>query len=974
MKRLAALLFPLLLTTYAQAQTWALPAANEQNKDVLCTTCPAAVKNMPTIGYSGAIKGFVGRYLDSQSTLDRQSPLRTARADAIKFAPARNRVYVQMGSAIFAYDYQTFFTKLAAHQMMSASNVLNSTRVATTTESFLPFDNFFHAEYTDSGWNTPAQDGQERLYDFDFDDRDLIYLTTKSYFGWGIIHDRYTGNFATIPSVTQVYPAGTPDISKIVVLKAGTQYLVLGSDSEASASQLWDVTQPSQPRRLGDYPRPFRKIARSSDMSRVAMLEPSGALVLHSAAGIANGAQPAGTFRAATSTFTDVSSDGTNFYAVSSGAGFSLVVTEFLYDSASNTYQVRTINMGGAMTPDTVTANAGYLAITGVSDIGSDMRVIKIGADFTLSELALNHYIAKYYTTPPPGYTAPGPFIQMHQGVVLQQGDNVYLAVNAHALGDVYLLEGQPPPPPECLALDTAHVAPGFTGTTAACSSSAASPACHPTEQITFDANALSGYRFDCSVHTFKWTLPDNSIVTTKSFQHAFPGAGDYNVKLEVTRASGGTLTTNVTVHVTSDPLPACPDLSTSNISYNYSNASGSCGPFGTCVPGESITFRVDTFSNYQLSCGPHTFAWSLNGSVISQQQIFIRSFPAAGDYPMRLSVSNGTSSLEMNFTVHIAPVILPPPPPPPPPPPHCGTLNSSTVSYTWHNVANTCNTLSGACPAGDPVLFSVESFGNYDLDFCVHTYTWTIDGQTSTQRSFQHTFAAPGQYNGVVVVTNSDGATYQAGFTVTVGPAIKQCGTMTRSNVLVQYDGPSSGCSASGGNCTNGESIAFKATDVHPSYDFSCATHSYRWDFGDGTSPADGGVTVNHSYPVPGDYKVSVTVQQGTTSFTTDSIVHVRSPNGVTAISTFDFSVAPYYLSGVRIPNGYVFTPFAEPAIDTVTWSWDFGDGTKAISTDYKGVVHIFGDDADHTVQLLSPQSTHVQTHTLRLRRRPGR
>src|SRR5437870_5533880 len=145
MKRLAALLFPLLLTAYAHAQTWALPAANEQNKDVPCTSCPAAVKNKLTVGYAGAIKGFVGRYVDSQSTLDRQSPLRTVRADAIKFAPQRNRLYVQMGSAIFGYDYATFFTKLRAGEMMSAASVLNSRRVATTTESFLPFDNYFHA-------------------------------------------------------------------------------------------------------------------------------------------------------------------------------------------------------------------------------------------------------------------------------------------------------------------------------------------------------------------------------------------------------------------------------------------------------------------------------------------------------------------------------------------------------------------------------------------------------------------------------------------------------------------------------------------------------------------------------------------------------------------------------------------------------------------------------------------------------------
>src|SRR5207253_1043172 len=139
----------------------------------------------------------------------------------------------------------------------SAREVLNSGRVATTTEIFLAFDNYFNAEYTNSGWITPTQDGQERLYDFDFDDRDLIYLTTQSYFGWGIIRDTRLGGRAEMPSVAQVYPVGTPDISKLVVLKSGTGYYMLGSGSQAQASQLWDVTTPTSPRRLGDYPRPF---------------------------------------------------------------------------------------------------------------------------------------------------------------------------------------------------------------------------------------------------------------------------------------------------------------------------------------------------------------------------------------------------------------------------------------------------------------------------------------------------------------------------------------------------------------------------------------------------------------------------------------------------------------------------------------------------------------------------------------------
>ncbi|MCU1349988.1 MAG: hypothetical protein JWO56_3018, partial [Acidobacteria bacterium] len=751
-RRFVALLFPLLLTAYAaHAQTWALPAPGTQNAEVICpATCPAAAMNKPTVGYSGAIKGFTGRFCDSQSTADWQFPLRTVRADAIKVAPNRHRVYVQMGSALFAYDDSTFFTKLKTGQTMSAKDVLESKRLIGATENFLPFDTYFNAEYSESRWITPRQDGQERLYDFDFDDRNLIYLTTASYFGWGIVRDNPADHDQSLmENVTQVYPAVSPDIWKLAVLKLSGHYYLLGSSTNSHSAQLWDVTDATAPQRLPDLQRGFKRIARTADMARFATLDDAGKVIINSVQQLGTGGSY-GTFRPSSGAgFADVTSDGTNFFAVWSTPAVQLMVTAFIYNADTDSYTPREIPVGGARfdaSNGTITAGAGYLTVVGQGEQGYDMRLIKVDASFNLTDLPLNNYIAKYYTSPPSGYVAPGAFIQLKSGLAISQGENVYLAVNAHALGDVYLLEGNDTPAP-CVPLDAQHATQTYAGVTAECNSSAASPACHFNEAITFDVNSIGGYNFNCATHTFKWTLPGNVVINTKSFTKVFGAPGDYSVTLEVdTPAAHFGRVFNVHVTPTPVPDPPCQPLTTSNVSYNFASASGSCGPLGgKCAVGEAVTFNVETFGGYNVNCGPHTYTWTIDGTVVAQTRSFVHSFRANGDFPARLTVSNGTSSLNLSFVVHVG-ANAPAP---------CPSLSASNVFYTYTNAANTCGPLGGACGAGEPVTFGIETFG-YQLACAVHTFTWRLEDTVISQQStFTHTFPTAGDYPMKLTVNN---------------------------------------------------------------------------------------------------------------------------------------------------------------------------------------------------------------------------
>src|SRR5713226_3034386 len=97
-------------------QCWPLPAKTP-NTEVACTPCPDG-RNGVTVGYSSPISIFTGRFLDSQITQDLQQPFRTARAKQVILAPERNRIYLMIGSAVAAYDINTFFTRLEAGEAM----------------------------------------------------------------------------------------------------------------------------------------------------------------------------------------------------------------------------------------------------------------------------------------------------------------------------------------------------------------------------------------------------------------------------------------------------------------------------------------------------------------------------------------------------------------------------------------------------------------------------------------------------------------------------------------------------------------------------------------------------------------------------------------------------------------------------------------------------------------------------------------
>ncbi len=124
-----------------------------------------------------------------------------------------------------------------------------------------------------------------------------------------------------------------------------------------------------------------------------------------------------------------------------------------------------------------------------------------------------------------------------------------------------------------------------------------------------------------------------------------------------------------------------------------------------------------------------------------------------------------------------------------------------------------------------------------------------------------------------------------------------------------------------------------------------SCIRCPYVWDFGDGTT-YEGGVEVDHQYCVGGLYTVTVRIDDNFGAFTTgvsDSI-QVKVNNPPIAVAGCDMKGCVdeimFFDGSQSIDSNY----------DSLTYTWDFGDGTVD-----EGIVatHVYNESGEYCVTL---------------------
>ncbi len=450
-----AVLLILMAAPPSWAQLWPLPA-NQPNTIVVCSRCPDAKANKPTWPWSAPISAFTGRYLDSTYTNEYQQTFRTGRARGIlpSFVTNPNRLYLQIGSAVGAYNMDSFFTRLENREPLWPSSqvpVSPSNMHDTGPELFLKWDEFFYAENTGSGWQTMTIDGQDRLGGIDVDDRGNVYLA-YSIFGWGIVQDGMSTGGPLMRRRYSWLPTGVPgDIGSaghiiLVRSSSGDYYVVVSGGSQFQ--NVWKVTNPDAPQRQQNIPiANYLDSVRTSDRVAIRGIGAGPGVSIYSNDGLLAGAAPLLAYTPpAGASVKSVTTDGTNFYVINSDSSYQpSIITLFPLDASKLSYGQRSfrVPLGPndiGMDPMIMRYGDGYIAlVTNVLSIGVDLRLFRVNADQFI-EVPLNQYFNRYYGNPSGGYVIPpSPFY--YTVLPVKRGTKLYLVLANNSIGDVYQLQ-----------------------------------------------------------------------------------------------------------------------------------------------------------------------------------------------------------------------------------------------------------------------------------------------------------------------------------------------------------------------------------------------------------------------------------------------------------------------------------------------------------------------------------------------------
>lgn len=446
---------------------------------------------------------------------------------------------------------------------------------------------------------------------------------------------------------------------------------------------------------------------------------------------------------------------------------------------------------------------------------------------------------------------------------------------------------------------------------------------------------------------SYLWNFGDNVTSTEQNPTHTYAEAGEYSVSLIITDSDGNQSEPYVqTVKVSAEPV----------VLPNYSFS----------VQGLTVTFETDG-KNPVWDITDGEVNQKIEGSSISW------TYSRSGTYPVILYCNDGKNTTTQSFDVKVeAPVLV-------------------TVSIAEQET----NGLTVSMKAS-----SSGVSGKY-------SYSWNMgDGKTETGSEIVHTYDNEGKYavvlslldeNGKVLATDTkdvdiggfnhapeskfDYVVADDGVTVTFrnessdrdgdrltyewdfGDGISDTSenpvhtypseTKQYEVVLVVSDGKDTGKStrivpvtvspnnppvAVISSSISGLTLTYKSESTDPDGD---AITSYAWDFGDGTKSNTASGT--HTYAEAGEYTVTLVVSDGKENSTaaTKLVKAVVNHAPVAKITSgLQGKTLTYSSEGSTDEDG-----------DTLTFAWDFGDGT---SSDKAGGTHTYSKDGSYTVKLV--------------------
>ncbi len=236
----------------------------------------------------------------------------------------------------------------------------------------------------------------------------------------------------------------------------------------------------------------------------------------------------------------------------------------------------------------------------------------------------------------------------------------------------------------------------------------------------------------------------------------------------------------------------------------------------------------------------------------------------------------------------------------------------------------------------------SFDASESYDPDGTIVSYFWEFgDETTGNGVSVQHAYSQTGTYLVTLTVTDDDGATNATDATKTV---------LTET---VQNQKPTAFFTESAEIVYTDDIIFF---DASGSFDPDGSIESYFWDFGDGTIA--NGVSISHSYPQSGTYKVTLTVtdDDGATDTTSaiKTVLPTLGPGPGPGPSGNQKPIASFTESAETVYTGESIHFNASGSHDSDgsigAYNWDFGDGSTGTGVT---ISHAYTENGSYTVTL---------------------
>ncbi len=339
--------------------------------------------------------------------------------------------------------------------------------------------------------------------------------------------------------------------------------------------------------------------------------------------------------------------------------------------------------------------------------------------------------------------------------------------------------------------------------------------------------------------------------------------SGNYSVKLTATNAAGCSITSSQTIIVNTALI-----------------ADFTITGFTNCAIGTALTFN-NTSSG--LGTGT-THSWSFGDGTNSTLATPTKTYNSAGTYTITYKINNGV----------------------------CSDSVTRIISLQAKPTASFAVNTNSQCLSGNSFSFTNLSSGS------IQGYHWNFgDGTSSYQQHPTKTYAAAGNYNVILTVTNTGGCIDQSTVVISVNGTPNINFTV---NSEVQ--------------CLIGNVFTFTNTSG------TQAGVSYYWSFGDGLNSTLS--TINKTFAYTGTYQVSLVATSGTNC--KDSLVKTVS---VLNKPTPSFTVSPS-----TDCNNYTMSFSNTTAGNNIIYTWYFGDGS---STTAKNPTHTYSNGGVYAVKLVT-------------------